>query len=72
MIAKNAIGLDKDTGNVVINEYKSSPTAPLTKNQKIGFPELKNGGGVVVGKGKGIFIGGYEIPTGTEVKIIRP
>lgn len=29
-------------------------------------------GGTVVGKGKGIFTGGYQIPEGTEVKIIRP
>jgi hypothetical protein len=66
----DAIGLDAN-GNVVINEFKSSATAPLTPNQKIAFPELYSGGGTVVGKGKGIFTGGYQIPSGTEVKIIR-
>ena len=67
----DAIGLGEN-GNVVINEFKSSSTAPLTPNQKIAFPELFSGGGTVVGKGKGIFTGGYQIPSGTEVKVIRP
>ena len=67
----DAIGLDAN-GNVVINEYKSSLTAPLTSNQKIAFPELFESGATVVGKGKGIFSGGYQIPPGTKVTIIRP
>ena len=67
----DAIGLDVN-GNVVINEYKSSLTAPLTNNQKAAFPEILERGATVVGKGKGIFTGGYQIPPGTEVKIIRP
>ena len=53
-----------------MNEFKSSATAPLTKNQTIVFPEIFESGGTVVGKG--IFTGGYKIPAGTEVKIIRP
>lgn len=57
-------------GNVVINEYKSSLTAPLTDNQKIAFPEISESGATVVGKG--IFTGGYQIPPGTKVTIIRP
>lgn len=36
----DAIGLDAE-GNVVINEFKSSATAPLTPNQKIAFPEIR-------------------------------
>lgn len=67
----DAIGLDAN-GKVVINEYKSSLTAPLTGNQKIAFPEIYEGGATVVGKGKGIFSGGYQIPPGTKVTIIRP
>ena len=67
----DAIGLDT-SGNVVINEFKSSATATLTSNQKIAFPQIMEEGGTVVGKGKGIFTGGYQIPAGTEVKIIRP
>ena len=67
----DAIGLDAN-GNVVINEYKSSLTAPLTDNQKIAFPEIFESGATVVGKGKGIFTDGYQIPQGTKVTIIRP
>ena len=71
-IRVDAIGVDKNTGNVVINEFKSSQTAPLTPNQKVGFPQLEAGGGTVVGNGKGIFTGGFEVPAGTKVEIIRP
>jgi len=67
----DAIGLDAN-GNVVINEYKSSLTAPLTDNQKIAFPEIFESGATVVGNGKGIFSVGYQIPSGTKVTIIRP
>ena len=67
----DAIGLDSK-GNVVINEFKSSLTAPLTSNQKIAYPEIKESGATVVGKGKGIFTGGYKVPAKTEVTIIRP
>ena len=67
----DAIGLDAN-GNIVINEFKSSLAAPLTNNQKIAFPEIFESGATVVGKGKGIFTGGYQIPSGTKVTIIRP
>lgn len=69
----DAIGLDAD-GKIVIYEFKSSLTAPLTKNQRVAFEEILKSGGVVVGKGegKGIFKGGKLIEAGTEVKIIRP
>ncbi|WP_423230880.1 polymorphic toxin-type HINT domain-containing protein [Acetivibrio saccincola] len=70
-IRVDAIGLDAN-GNIVINEFKSSTTAPLTQNQKIGFPELFSGGGTVVGKEKGMFTGGYQISPGIEVIIVRP
>lgn len=63
----DAIGLDTN-GNVVIQEYKSS----LTNNQARAFQEIFENGGVVVGNGKGIFTRGYQIPAGTEVKIVRP
>ena len=67
----DAIGIDSNE-NVVIHEVKSSLTAPLTKNQKIAFEEIEKNGGVVVGKGKGIFRRGYKIPAGTKIEIIRP
>ncbi|EUJ44899.1 T7SS effector LXG polymorphic toxin [Listeria riparia] len=68
----DAIGLDKQDGSIAISEFKSSDTAPLTPNQKVGFGQLQDSGGVVVGKGKGIFTGGFEIPAGTKVDIVRP
>lgn len=73
-IRVDAIGYDKKTGEIVIQEYKLSKTAPLTKNQEKGFEELKRSGGKVVGKGKGerAFKGGKEIKAGTEVTVIRP
>jgi len=67
----DSIGIGKNSGKLIIQEYKSSPTAQFTKNQKKGFPELESGGGVVVGKGKGIFEGGYKIPP-TKVEVKRP
>lgn len=67
----DAIGIDSE-GNIVISEFKSSTTAPLTGNQEAAFPEIMESGGDVVGKGKGIFSGGFQIPAGTKVKIIRP
>lgn len=56
---------------MLIEEYKSSATAPLTSNQRDGFVELLESGGIIVGEGKGIFINGVEIPPGTAVKIVR-
>lgn len=68
----DAIGIDNKSGNVILQEYKSSKTAPLIKNQKKGFRELKANGGVIVGKGKGdVFKKGYPINPGTIVDIIR-
>ena len=66
------IATNSSTGEIIINEYKSSDTAPLTKNQKIAFPEIEESGGVVVGKGKGVFTNGYNVPKGTVVNIVRP
>ena len=68
----DAIGLDVN-GNVVINEYKSSLTAPLTNNQKAAFPEiLEKEGQLLLEKEKVYSQVVYQIPPGTEVKIIRP
>lgn len=67
----DAIGFDAE-GKIVINEFKSSASAPLTKNQIIAFPEIFDSGATVVGRGKGFFTGGYSISAGTDIKIIRP
>ena len=69
----DAMGYDKETGQLLIQEYKSSATAPLTPNQEKAFQLIKDGANAhVVGKGKGIFRGGFEIPPGTEIPVIRP
>ena len=57
--------------NPKLTEVKSSSTATFTKNQQTGYPSLAKNGGVVVGKGKGNFFGGTQIPP-TEVNVIRP
>ena len=67
----DAIGVNKQTGKIEIKEYKSSETAPFTKNQGKAFPQIGETGGEIVGKGKGDFLGGTKIPP-TEIKIIRP
>ncbi|AKA25142.1 S-type pyocin domain-containing protein [Pseudomonas chlororaphis] len=64
------LGRDAD-GKLSCIECKSSDTAPLTKNQKVAFPEIEESGAIVVGKGKPGFPGGTEIPP-TKVEIIRP
>jgi hypothetical protein len=67
----DAIGNDNSTGKLILEEDKSSRTAPLTSNQKKAFPEIEKSGAEVVGKGKGEFKGGTKIPP-TKVDIIRP
>ncbi|MGA2404327.1 MAG: hypothetical protein ABSG91_21935 [Syntrophobacteraceae bacterium] len=61
---------DPLTGEIGCIECKASSTAPLTKNQKVAFPDIEQSGGRIVGKGKPGFHGGMQIPP-TEVKIIR-
>jgi len=58
-------------GKTVLVEAKSSSTAPLTKNQKIAFPEIAKSGAKVVGKGKPPYTGGTKVEP-TKVEIRRP
>jgi hypothetical protein len=58
-------------GGINCVECKSSATAPLTKNQRAGFPEIEQSGATVVGAGKPGFPGGTQIPP-TKVEIVRP
>jgi small nuclear ribonucleoprotein (snRNP)-like protein len=58
-------------GKVYIDEAKSSASASLTKNQAKAFPEIKESGATVTGKGKPPFNGGIKIEP-TDVKINRP
>jgi hypothetical protein len=64
------MGRDAD-GKISCVECKSSETAPLTRNQKLGFPEIEKTGATVVGQGKPGFPGGTTIPP-TRVEILRP
>ncbi|RTL27866.1 MAG: hypothetical protein EKK47_17510 [Burkholderiales bacterium] len=58
------------TGEIGCVECKASPTAPLTPNQTVAFPEIGQTGGVIVGRGKPGFPGGMQIPP-TNVQVIR-
>ena len=68
---KTRVDFAGKTGTKIkLTEAKSSSTAPLTKNQKIAYPEIAQSGGEVVGKGKSGFPGGTKIPP-TKVDIMR-
>lgn len=72
--SKGNVKMDKVStkdGKTVLTEAKSSKTAPLTKNQKTGFPAIEKNGGTVVGKGKPGYPGGTKIPP-TKVNVVRP
>jgi hypothetical protein len=62
--------LDPETGEIGCIECKASQTAPLTPNQTLGFPEIEQSGGTILGAGKPGFPGGMQIPP-TAVQIIR-
>jgi hypothetical protein len=54
-----------------VTEAKSTATARLTKNPKQAFTEIEKTGATVVGRGKGAFPGGRQIPP-TKVNVVRP
>jgi hypothetical protein len=54
---------DPDTGRLLVIDAKASETAPLTKNQTPGYPQIERNGGVVEGDQ-----GGDAYPKGTEIK----
>ncbi len=60
-----------NNGNINLTEAKSSSTAPLTKNQKEGYPLIEKNGGTIVGQGKPGYEGGTKIGP-TKVDVIRP
>jgi hypothetical protein len=65
----DAVG--KKNGNIAVTEMKSSPTAPLTKNQKTAFPEIAQTGAIVVSRNKPGYPAGTQIPP-TTVNVVRP
>ncbi|TKH24780.1 WXG100 family type VII secretion target [Bacillus wiedmannii] len=64
------LGANKDLEDIRIVEAKGSPTAPLTKKQKIAIPEIEEHGATVGGISVPPFVGGTEIPP-TKVEIRR-
>jgi hypothetical protein len=68
----DAVGTDKATSAVKLTDAKASPTAPLTPNQAIVYPELAQHGGTVAGKGKEPYTGGTPIPPTKVDVIVKP
>lgn len=61
---------DLETSEVHLTELKSSLTAPLTKNQKLAFPEIEKHGAIIKSRNKPPFDYLGVIPP-TKVKVIR-
>jgi len=59
------------SGQIRLQEAKSSARAPLTDAQRAAHPEIEKSGATVVGKGKLGFPGGTQIPP-TKVEVVRP
>jgi RHS repeat-associated protein len=67
----DAVGRDRQTGQLRLTEGKSSETARLTPAQRQAHPEISRTGATVVGKGKPGVPGGTRIPP-QEVRVLRP
>lgn len=63
----DAIGIDSN-GKIRIQDYTASSNIS-SKRQAI-LDNISQNGGVIVGKGKGEFVGGVEIPKGTRIDVI--
>ena len=64
----DAIGFDSN-GKIRIQNYTASSNIS-SKRQAI-LDNIERNGGVIVGKGKGKFVGGVEIPKGTRINVIN-
>lgn len=64
----DAIGFDSN-GKIRIQDYTASGNIS-SKRQAI-LDNIEKNGGVIVGKGKGQFVGGVEIPKGTRIDVIK-
>jgi LysM repeat protein len=72
-IRADGLGTNPNTLTINLLEAKGSATAPLTKNQKLGFPLLQRYGGTIVGTKGGVnYPAGTVINQGTTVQILRP
>ena len=67
----DAMGTDAN-GTIRLSDGKLTPTAPLTPNQTIVYPELEIYGGTVTGAGKAPYTGGTAIPPTAVDILIRP
>ena len=67
-IQVDAIGFDSN-GKIRIQDYTASSNIS-SKRQAI-LDNIERNGGVIVGKGKGKFVGGVEIPKGTRIDVIK-
>ena len=64
----DAIGFDSN-GKIRIQDYTASSNIS-SKRQAI-LDNIERNGGAIVGKGKGKFVGGVEIPKGTRIDVIN-
>src|SRR6266540_2021756 len=63
----NVVGKDKATGQIKVKEAKASDKAPLTPNQTVGHPDIKQNGATVVGKGT---VGAMSISETDKIDVI--
>jgi Tfp pilus assembly protein PilX len=72
-IRADGLGRNPNTLSIDLLEAKASELAPLTKNQKLGFPLLQQYGGTIVGAKGGVnYPAGTLINQGTTVQVFRP
>lgn len=64
----DAIGFDKN-GKIRIQNYTASDKLKPTRQAIL--DNISKNGGTIVGKGKGDFTGGVEIPKGTRIDVIK-
>lgn len=68
----DGVATEFDTSQFVLIDAKSSETAPLTPNQKIGYPFIGSYGGQVVGNGGNPHYPAGTVVPPTGVRIITP
>ncbi|NQI71380.1 hypothetical protein HO594_09560 [Streptococcus suis] len=67
-IRVDAIGFD-EAGNIRIQEYTTAQSGLKSSRQNL-LEDLSKYGGTIVGAGKGDFVGGVEIPKGTQIDVV--
>ena len=73
LVRLDGIGIDRSTQELLLFEAKGSATAPLTRNQRRGFPLIERYGGTVVGRNGGTAAPAVTaIRQGSSVQVFRP